>query len=214
MSLKAIFYPDVQFDTLFIPHIYKEIFFDKVYADVCNRKDLIMIDIGANIGIVSSFLRDYCSKLYAIEPCARHFNALQKNKEFNKWDNVDIFNCAIADIDGEMNLSINSGNQTMNSLSTAPIFNTGISELVKTMRLDTFFANNQIDHVDFVKFDVEGAEEMILMSEGFKNIASKINAIEVEFHFSDYIKLVTYMEGLGFKSKHIPADAKIVLFRR
>ena len=110
--LKALFYPDVPFDTLFIPYIYKEIYLDGVYIDIFNqKKDMVVVDVGANIGIVTQYMRDYAKKIYAIEPSSEHFEALKKNKEFNKWDNVEIFKLAIADKDGEMTLNLNKNNR-------------------------------------------------------------------------------------------------------
>ncbi len=231
--LKAIYYPDVPFESLFIPYIYKEIYLDGVYVDIFNqKKDMVVIDVGANIGIVSQYMRDYCKKLYAIEPSPEHFEALKKNKEFNNWDNVEVFNCALADKDGEMELSQNDFNRTMNTLMVGDVgpdgryktidglFSMGTAGpysnkvKVKTMALDTFMKENKIDEVDFVKFDVEGAEDMILRSEGFKKVAPKIKAIEVEFHYPSWKELVKYMTGLGYQARRYEASAIIVLFTK
>lgn len=91
MALKALYYPDVPFESLYIPYIYKEIYFDGVYIDIFNqKKDMVVMDIGANIGVVTQYMRDYAKKVYSIEPSKEHFEALKKNKEFNKWDNVEV----------------------------------------------------------------------------------------------------------------------------
>src|SRR5690349_3829157 len=118
-QLKALFYPDVNFETLYIPHIYKEIYIDKIYKDVFKNKaerSMTIVDVGANIGIVTQYMQPFAKKLYAVEPSSEHFEALAKNKEFNKWDNVELFNLAIADINGEMEFHQNMINRTMNSL--------------------------------------------------------------------------------------------------
>ena len=212
MSLKALFYPDVPFDTLFIPYIFKEIYLEGVYVDIFNqRKDLTVIDVGANVGLVTHYMRDYAKKIYAIEPSPEHFEALKKNKEFNEWDNVEIFNLAIADENGKMNLNINPGNLTCNSLVLD--YNKSSVE-VETMRFDTFMKKNKIDEVDFCKFDVEGAEDMILRSEGFKKVAHKIKAIEIEFHFPNWQELVKYMLELGYTARRYESSAIICLFTR
>ena len=211
-TLKALFYPDVPFETLFIPHIYKEIYFENVYSDVFNQnRNMIIIDVGANIGIVTGYMRDYAKKVYAIEPSSEHFEALEKNKEFNNWDNVEIFKVAIADRDGEMRLNKNEDNRTMHSLTTD--FSQD-NELVGTMAMDTFFNRNNIENIDFIKFDVEGAEELILRSEGFKKIVNKIKAIEIEFHSPFKQELVEYVMSFGYQAKKILSSANIVLFRR
>lgn len=218
-ELGGLFYPtkdslgnDIPFDNLFIPFIYKEIYLEGVYIDVLNqKKDLIIVDVGANIGITVDHFRKYAKKVYAIEPSTEHFAALQKNKEFNKWDNVVLTKAALADKDGEMALSHHVGNRTCHSITN----NYGAdSEMVPTLSIDSYFKMNGIDEVDFMKFDPEGAEELILYSEGFKKVAPKIKAIECEFHHADWPKLVEYMQGLGYTARRYESSAIIVLFTR
>lgn len=218
VELGAIFYPtrignkDIPFDSLYIPYIYKEIYFDGVYSDVLNQKrDMVIIDVGANSGVVTSHMRGYARKIYAIEPSLEHFEALKKNKEFNKWDNVELFNIALADRDGEMVLHTLDSNRTCHSL----INDYGQEgHKVKTKGFDTFMDENGIDKVDFVKFDVEGAEDLILRSEGFRKVAERVKAIEVEFHYPSWTELVNYMISLGFQARRYDCSAVIVLFTR
>jgi FkbM family methyltransferase len=238
-KLRALFYPNVDFETLYIPHIYREIYLEKIYADVFKNKQprsMTIVDVGANIGIVTHYMQLFAKKLYAIEPSAEHFEALAKNKEYNGWDNVEIFNIALADRDGEMDLAQNTQNRTMNSLMVSSrhdrntgklILYDGISDKpmisvrgydtkvkVPTKSIDHFFEENNITHVDFIKFDTEGAEDLILRSEGFKKVAPMIDAIEVEFHFKTWLELVEYLTQFGFKTKIINSSAKVVLFFR
>lgn len=216
--LGAIYYPKgtkdkpIEFDSLYIPYIYKEIYFDGVYVDIFNTKsDMVVVDVGANIGVVTQFMRKYCKKLYAIEPSTQHFEALKKNKEFNKWDNVEVFNMAIADKNGKMTLNLNESNRTCHSLTLD--YGQG-GEKVKTMAMDTFFKENNIEKCDFMKFDVEGAEDLILRSPGFKSVAKKITAIEIEFHHPNWQELVKYMMELGYKARRYESSAIIFLFSR
>lgn len=219
IELGGLFYPtkdalgkDVPFDSLYIPYIYKEIVFEGIYIDVLNQKtDMTIIDVGANIGIVTDHMRPHAKKVYAIEPSSEHFAALKKNKEFNNWDNVEIFNMALAGQDGEVTMHKLDGNRTCNSY----VLNyEGEAQPIQAQAMDTFFAENNIEHVDFMKFDVEGAEDDILRSPGFAKVAEKIQAIEVEFHFPSWPSLVKYMESLGFKARRYEASGIIVLFFR
>ena len=237
----AIFFPTedqmgntIKFDSLYIPYIYREIYFEGIYIDVLNqKKDLTIIDVGANIGITVQHFQPYAKKLYAIEPSPEHFEALKKNKEINEWDNVELFQLALADKTGEMSFTQNIHNRTMNTLIVGE--KTGEDEhkvkpeignalikargyegsiTVKTQSMDDFFIENKIDHVDFMKFDAEGAEDMILRSEGFKKIVDKIDAIMVEFHFPNWMELVQYMTQFGFKARQYESSAKVILFIR
>lgn len=212
MALKALFYPDVKFESLYIPYIYKEIYLEGVYIDIFNtRKDMVCIDVGANIGIVTQYMRDFSKVVYALEPSTEHYEALAKNVEFNKWDNVKPLNIALAEKDGEMTLNLNTNNHTCHSLN----MNYGQGgEKVKTVSFETLFKEQKIDKVDFVKFDVEGYEEPILMGESFKKVADKISALEVEFHFPTFPKIVNHLIGLGYKARRYNSSAVIVLFTR
>jgi FkbM family methyltransferase len=217
MSLKALFYPcgtkkkPIPFESLYIPYIYKEIYFDQVYNNcLVGKKDLTILDIGANIGVVTQFLRNY-GAVYAVEPSGEHFEALKKNKEFNKWDNVEVFNIALADKDGEMTLNKLDSNLTCNSL-TNDYHNGG--EKVKTMAFDSFMDLLKLDKVDFCKFDVEGAEDMILRSEGFKKVCTKIKSIEIEFHYQNWKDLVDYLISLGYQGRRVESSAIICYFQR
>jgi FkbM family methyltransferase len=215
-ELGGLFYPtkdqsgnEIPFDSLFIPYIYKEIYFEGVYIDILNGKsDLTIVDVGSNIGITVDHFRSYAKKVYAIEPSPEHFKALAKNKEFNNWDNVELFQYALSDKNGEMSFSQNKHNRTMNTLSEMGEFK------VPTKTIDTFFEENNIDTVDFMKFDPEGEEDKILLSDGFKKVADRIKAIEVEFHKQNWTELVEYMISLGYQARRYEASAIIVLFFR
>ena len=218
MALGALFYPKgtdenpIKFDNLFIPYIYKEIYIEGLYIDIFNtKKDMVVIDAGANVGIVTQYMRDYAKKVYAVEPSSEHFEALQKNKEYNNWDNVETFNVAFADKDGEMQLNYLPANRTSHSLVND--YKQG-GQTVKTVAFDTFFEQNKIDEVDFMKFDVEGSEDMILRSEGFIKVAPKIKAIEIEFHYPTFPSLVEHLMKLGYKARRYDSSAVVILFTR
>lgn len=218
MALGALFYPKgtdenpIPFQSLYIPWIFHEIYMEGLYGDILNgRKDMTIIDAGANIGIVTHFMRDYAKKIYAVEPSSEHFEALQANKEHNKWDNVETFNVAFADKDGEMTLNYLPGNRTSNSLINN--YKQG-GQTVKTVAFDTFFEQNKIEEVDFMKFDVEGSEDMILRSEGFLKVAPKIKAIEIEFHYPTFPQLVEHLMNLGYKARRYDCSAVVILFTR
>jgi len=218
MALGALFYPKgtdenpIKFDNLFIPYIYKEIYIEGLYIDILNtKKDMTIMDLGANLGIVTQYMLDNAKKIYAIEPSTEHFEALQKNKEYNNWDNVETFNVAFADKDGEMQLNYLPANRTSHSLVND--YKQG-GQTVKTVAFDTFFEQNKIEHIDFIKSDVEGAEDLIYRSEGFLKVAPKIDAIMMEMHYPTFPKLVEHMMSLGYKAKRYDSSAVVILFYR
>jgi len=211
MPLSALFYPKgtedkpIKFDELFIPYIYQEIYFDGVYMDVINslkhsgkkKEDITIVDIGANIGVVTQHLREY-GNVYSVEPSKENFEALEKNKEFNGWDNVKLYNYAIADKEGEMSFHHNNDNLTCNSLVME--FANEHEDKVKTKGMMDFFKEAGITHVDFMKFDVEGGEDVILPSDQFAEAMKITDNVEMAFHLPDFTKHLKRMEEVGFKS--------------
>jgi FkbM family methyltransferase len=225
VELGGIFYPtkdqfgtEIPFETLYLPYIWKEIYFEGVYLDVLNqKKDLVIVDVGANVGLTVKHFRDFAKTVYAIEPSPENYAALKKNKEFNNWDNVVLCNYALADKNGEMDFASSPKNRTTNAIQVDGHQNPdwyGEKFKVPTKTIDTFFEENKIEHVDFMKFDPEGSEEMILYSEGFKKVVDKIDTIECEFHHPDWNNIVTFMQSLGFKARRYQSSAVIVLFFR
>lgn len=223
MPLGALYYPKgtpdnpIKFDELFIPYIYQEIYFDGIYLDVVNmlkhtKTDPVIVDIGANIGVVTQYLREY-GKVYSVEPSKEHFEALKQNKEFNHWDNVEIYNYAIADKDGEADLRLNAGNRTSHSI----VFKTGENEdsdHVKTRSLMSFFKEAGIKHVDFMKLDVEGAEDLILPSEDFAQASKMIDCIEIEFHFPTFTQHVNHLIKMGYTARRYNCSAIVIVFNK
>jgi FkbM family methyltransferase len=218
IKLGAIFYPKeidgkkIDFDSLYFPYIYKEIYLEGCYINILNgKKDIIILDVGANCGLVTQYMRPYAKKIYAIEPASEHFEALKKNKEFNNWDNVEVFKMAISNQDGEATLNKFDSNRTCNSLVND--YKNG-GEVVKTQTFNTFFKKNKITTVDFMKFDTEGAEESILCAPGFADIAPRIKSMMVEFHYPSFPQIVDHLISLGFSAKRYPSSAVIYLLER
>lgn len=217
--MKALYYPDsVPFDNLYIPAIYHEIYYDGIYMDIMNvldktKKDPVIVDVGANIGITVQHFKEHAKKVYAIEPAKDNFEALKANVEKNGWDNVEVFNMAISNEDGEADLRIFSPNTTSNSI----VFKAQPGEKVEkvpTKKFMTFFKENNITHVDFMKFDVEGAENLILPSEDFAEASKMIDCIEVEFHFDDYPVLVNHLIKLGYTARRYDCSAIVICFSK
>lgn len=218
--LKALFYPgDVPFDSLFIPAIYHEIYYDSIYLDIMNvldkeKKDPIVVDVGSNIGITVQHFREHAKKVYAIEPATEHFEALSKNKEFNHWDNVELFKLAIAEDNGKADLKFYQNNRTSHSLVYSSNVSPGDHEEVETMTVNTFLDANKIKHVDFMKMDIEGAEDKVLRSKDFAEASKIIDNIMLEFHYPNFPELINIMIELGYNARRYPCSAIVVDFAK
>jgi len=208
--MPAIYYPNTEFRSLYIPHILKEIYLDEVFSRV-DRPCNVVLDIGANIGLTAMYLKDFSNVVHAIEPSSEHYEALTENVTKNNWPNVKTCKAAISHESGMRTFYLDDWNRTTHSL----VKRSGRTENVQCMTFADFMFHYEIDTVDFCKLDVEGAEEAILKGEGFISVAPRIKSILIEFHNAQQVTaILQHMSDLGYLWKHVPADAIIYMFKR
>lgn len=180
---------------------FKEVFGQDHYKKGRYKKDMVIIDIGANMGLSALYFKDCAKVIYAIEPSAAHFTALAENTK--DYPNIKIFNIAILGHNGKVKISSNAGDDIPES-----VFGNGKeSEEVDCITLATFMDKLGIEEVDLLKVDAEGAEYPIFLSKDFKKIAPRIKRIIGESHFfepfiPDYV--IPILERVGFKARFTP----------
>src|SRR5258708_17823459 len=176
--IEAIFFRD--WKNAYIPDILEEIYLRSVYKPfVLGKKDLTIVDIGANIGLFSYYAKDYAREVFAIEPASEHQEVLKKMIEFNKIKNIIVCPYAISNTTGTTKF-FHSPNTTSHSLSL--VADPKDYEEVKTLSFDEFMVQNKIDHIDLLKMDSEGEEGKIFTSDEFKKCHDKITYIVGEYH--------------------------------
>ena len=200
------------FKNSYLPEILNEIYRDKIYVPYLeNKKDLTILDVGANIGLTSYYFSSFAKTVFAIEPSQQHFDVLQQLISFNKLNNVLPVKMAIANNDGEATFYHNQ-NTTMYSLKAEVATPKLDTETVQTVTLETLFKNLDIAHVDFMKLDVEGSEMEIICGVPFKKVCDKIDSLVVEYHQWSTInpmQLVNALRDLGYKVDKIPNAAML-----
>lgn len=212
--MTGIFFNNLE--TSFVPHILKELYIEKVYAPYLEgRKDLVILDIGGNVGLFSLYASKFAKTIYTVEPAQQHIAVMKHMIQYNKLQNIIPIKAAISHMNEDMVLFHNT-NETMFSLNKM-VDNTGESEVVRAMTLDVLLNDLEIPHVDFMKLDVEGAEAEIIGSEGFEKACKKIDAMVIEYHSwssRNPSQLVNTLSDYGYKVKTIPADATLFYAER
>lgn len=204
-------------DKYFIGDQAKEIYKDQIYAPYLRgKKDLTILDIGANLGLVSYYLAPYAKVIYAFEPALEAFMTLNYMVTFNELTNIIPIQKAVSNADGQANFYHIVENKTMNSLN--PIRrDEAEKETVQTIRLDTFFKEKDIQHVDIMKLDIEGGEADVICGDGFANIADKIDVVIGETHTwmgRNPFQFKDALENLGFTYEIIPGEATLFVAKR
>jgi len=166
----------------FIGHQCSEIYKEGVYNPYfLGKKDLVVVDVGANLGITSYFFSQYAKIVFAVEPSLEHFEVLVHMVNYNNLKNVIPIKQAISLKSGKAKLGHHK-NRTMYSLHDVITKDAPSSEEVECVTIDQLFENNKITNCDFLKVDIEGTETEIVSSQGFRKIAPKVDTVFLETH--------------------------------
>ena len=115
------------------------------------KNDAVVFDIGAFKGDTAYFFSKKCSnkaRIYAFEPDENNYKILLKIKDKYKLNNVIASNILFSNSETEINfLSMDLNRPAVKMKSTT---------------IDKFVEENNIEKIDYIKMDVEGAEKNIL----------------------------------------------------
>ena len=183
--------------------ILKEVWIRKIYDQfgIKVEEGDTVIDIGAHVGIFSIYAAELSKsgKVYAFEPFLENFSMLQKHKTLNNKTNLLIYNLGVTGTKGKRILNLSTDNNTGgHSLHLKSNSENKIE--IETIILSEFCNQMEIDKIDFLKLDCEGAEFEILMAE--QSLLDRVQKVILECHpfenntVSSMIKL---LENKGFK---------------
>lgn len=196
----------------------REVFIYKPYdirLDLVNNKEKInIIDIGAAIGEYSLYAANKYpkSKIYSFEPFPESFDLLKKNIKLNNLNNqIYPFNKAVSDNSNGEILSISKfGNQDNSTHKVfGGLYKSSIN--VSSTTINEILLKNNLDKVEILKLDCEGAEWKILFCSD--KILNRIRFITMELHrYEDYkLKdLVAFLEKNNFKVNQYSAYLEAV----
>ncbi len=131
-----------------------------------SRKSQTIVDIGANTGLFSvlASLSNPQARLFAFEPYAVNAGRLKDNLELNGIRNVKVFDMAIGESEGEIELATPANDAITDVSSVNQDFSRKIypnvkwaSSTVKINRLDRVAQDNNWK-IDLIKCDVESFE--------------------------------------------------------
>lgn len=156
---------------------------DQIENILGKNNDIIFFEVGANRGSDTQRFLDVFPNisLFCFEPDPR---CLRKFRKYINDDRVVLVEAAVSDIDGEANLYLSGGSkkghksQHINSSSIKKphnhlkkhpwcVFDENIK--VKTITLDNWCNDNNINHIDWLWADVQGSEEELILG-SLKNI--------------------------------------------
>lgn len=134
------------------------------------RSDWTFFDVGAFIGyyaLLVAHLSRGRAQVHAFEPFLANYESLVENKELNGFANLHAHQVAVTDHPGEVVFQSPRATGTQGVgwvLAEGEQPEGAITRLqtIRSISLDAFVAENDIDKVDFIKIDTEGAEMTVL----------------------------------------------------
>jgi len=127
----------------------------------------LFIDIGANVGTFTlvGAKRAPRGEVHAFEPSAYHFKRLADNIARNGFRNVQLNQLGLFDEATEATLYLPLARGEMSNTGAASMFKVeGVAapldqqETIRLMRLDDYVTARNLNRLDIIKIDIEGAE--------------------------------------------------------
>jgi FkbM family methyltransferase len=199
-------------DSSQIVGIVNEIFVHKVYnpENFEIKKDDVVVDIGANIGVFSLYAAACGAKeIFSVEPLKRNIEIIRKNFINNNFFLRRIINIAISDHNGNSKFYLSkydSHGMLFDRNNNGPTIK---CVSVNTLTFFTFLTKYKIKKIDFLKIDCEGGEGFIFNNTNKKKW-EKISKIAIEYHNNvsilDNITIAKKLVYFGFKVKVVESD--------
>lgn len=150
---------------------------ESIYDPILEGEDeLVILDIGANIGLFSLHAHDRAKVIYAVEPTPSHFAKLT---ELTKdYSNIRPLNYALNNEDAEIDFYIHDGNTTMNS----SVNKYGKQVKIQGRTIGSIIKELGLTHVDFVKCDIEGSEMRAITNQTISEVKDIVDCWFLELH--------------------------------
>lgn len=162
---------------------YEQVFINEDYDFLVETPPKVIVDAGANIGLASVYFANKYpgAMILAIEPGKDNFELLKRNVELYRniipihsalWSKNETLQLVDPGLGhwGFMTEEINISGKPLGTFS----------HTVKAMTLGKIIAEYQLDKIDILKIDIEGAEKEVF--EDTSSWIAKVEALIIELH--------------------------------
>jgi FkbM family methyltransferase len=170
-----------------------EIFCNNLYVKShCKiNPDDVVVDIGGNLGFFSYFaLCKGASKVYCFEPSTDCVNAIKENFDF---PNLIVEESAVTISNGMVLFYYNVDSSIQSSIFTPEL---GDGVMCKSTNLNDYINKNDIQKINYLKLDCEGAEYEIIESLSEVYLSNNIDNICIEYHYNTDGRLLPMLDKL------------------
>ena len=162
----------------------REILIRGQYECHLDRTPRVIVDGGANIGLAAVFYANRYpgARIIALEPESSNYTMLRKNVA--PYPNVSAVQAALWSSNTEVDLiDLDARHTTFQTRETAVASKRALAR-VKAITIDRLIRDFDIDWIDLLKIDIEGAEKDVF--EFPERWISRVGVVAVELH--DYIR--------------------------
>jgi len=143
----------------------------------------VIVDIGAHIGsfVIPQAQRWPAATIVAVEAMPQTCEILQLNLNINNCSNVKVVPRAVAAHVGEIVLGTSFCKTMANTRFSASTLVGGITHTIPAVTLSSLIIENDLQHIDWLKMDIEGSEFEVIRTvpnEMWQRIAN----ISLEYH--------------------------------
>ena len=188
----------------------------KLYSAVIQPGDTC-VELGSNIGLFSVLfgrLAGEHGRVFAFEPSPMNAALLRRNLALNGITNVEVIEKAVSNQRGTVSLHLSRCNCGDNRIYSSDLDSSGIVT-VATIKLDEFFPATS-GGIDFLKMDIQGAEEKAL--DGMVGLLRNRRIAKILMEFwpyglirsgSDPERVLTLLRESGHSLYEATADGRV-----
>ena len=156
----------------------------------------VILDLGSNIGLtIAHFKHVYPkAKIIGYEMNKENFLLAKRNTKF--YEDVIVINKAVWTEDTKVKYNKSSGYDAYSIIGNIDEKKIELElEEVESFSINSIIKAHNLNHIDYLKMDIEGAEKAILKSKDLSWM-DKVQAMNIEMHLDnkevidDYIKII------------------------
>tara|TARA_R110002096_G_C14653248_1_gene726627 strand:- start:5948 stop:6763 length:816 start_codon:yes stop_codon:yes gene_type:complete len=168
----------------------------------------IILDLGSNIGLTIAHMKHIYpnAQIIGYEMNRENFLLAKRNTKF--YDKVIIYNKAVWTEDTTVIYKNSLGYDAyaiINNEDTQDIKQE--IERVQSISIASIIKNHKLEIIDYLKMDIEGAEEAILLAEDLSWM-NKVRAMNIEMHLDDIKEIDRYINIIKNKGFNAWKDDK------
>lgn len=181
VSLVAMNYGDGEFRTSGELNV-----FSIIKKKFKNKKDLVIFDVGGNVGNYSKSLALFFGSnttIHSFEPSKKTFKRFVETT--TTFSNIIPYNFGFGEAEDKMLLYTDTDFSGLASVYQRNLKHFGVdmdaSEEISITTIDKFCSSSNINHIHFLKLDIEGHELKALIGAKKMIMSKKIDMIQFEF---------------------------------